>query len=223
MKFDYVEMKAIPFKGKRFYETQNGKFYPSITTVLGNTISEEKSQSLKNWQTSLGMDVAQKKTQDAADRGTAVHLMIERYLKKEPVIQGEKYDPSIITSFNAIKLKLNQIEEVWGQEVALASDLIEVAGRCDCIGVYKGKGCIIDFKTSTKIKNNKDIEDYKLQLTAYSIMHNEMFGTDITDGVILMTSDGGFPQEFRVNLLDYVDPLIARIDNFYTQLEAEIA
>lgn len=223
MKYKYKEMNAIPFKGKRFYETSSGNFYPSITTVLGNTITEEKSQSLKNWQTSLGMDVAQKKTQDAADRGTAVHLMIERYLKKEQVIQGEKWEPSIITSFNAIKLKLNQIEEVWGQEVALASDLLEVAGRCDCIGVYKGKECIIDFKTSTKIKNNKDIEDYKLQLTAYSIMHNEMFGTDIVDGVILMTSDGGFPQEFRVNLLDYVDPLIARVDKFYEQLEAEIA
>lgn len=223
MKYKYEEMVALPFRGKRFYETPKGKYFPSITTVLGNTITEEKSQSLKNWQTSLGMDIAQKKTQDAADRGTAVHLMIERYLKKEPVIQGEKWEPSIITSFNAIKLKLNQIEEVWGQEVALASDLLEVAGRCDCIGVYKGKECIIDFKTSTKIKNNKDIEDYKLQLTAYSIMHNEMFGTDIVDGVILMTSDGGFPQEFRVNLLDYVDPLIARIDKFYEQLEAEIA
>jgi CRISPR/Cas system-associated exonuclease Cas4 (RecB family) len=223
MKFNYEEMEALSFKGKRFYQTPSGKFYPSITTVLGGTTPPEKADALKNWQASLGMDVAQKKTQEAADRGTSVHLMIERYLKKEPVIQGEKFDSSIITSFNGLKLKLNAIEEVWGQEVALYSDLLEIAGRCDCIGVYKGKECIIDFKTAGRLKGDKDIDDYKLQLTAYAIMHNEIFGTDISDGVILMTSAGGFPQEFRVNLLDYVDKLADRVDKFYVQLEAEIA
>jgi hypothetical protein len=49
-------------------------------------------------------------------------------------------------------------------------------------------------------------------------MHNEMFGTDIVDGVILMTAAGGFPQEFHVDLLDYVEPLVARIDEFYAKL-----
>ena len=223
MKFNYGEMEAVSFKNKRFYETAGGKFYPSITTVLGGTTPPEKAKALKNWQASLGMAAAQKKTQDAADHGTAVHLMIERYLKKEPLDQGEKFAPTVVSAFNALKLKLNSIDEVWGQEVALYSDLLEIAGRCDCIGVYKGKECIIDFKTSGRLKGKKDIEDYNLQLTAYSIMHNELFGTDITDGIILMTSDGGFPQEFRVNLLEHVDGLIARVDQFYEQLEAEIA
>ena len=223
MKFNYQEMETTAFRGKRFYQNAAGKFYPSITTVLGGTTPPEKAKALLNWQTSLGKDVAQKKTQDAADHGTAVHLMIERYLKKETLDQGEKFAPTVVSAFNALKLKLNSIEEVWGQEVAFYSDLIEVAGRCDCIGVYKGKECIIDFKTSGRLKDDKAIADYKLQLTAYSIMHNELFGTDISDGVILMTSDGGFPQEFRVNLLEHVDGLIARVDQFYEQLEAEIA
>lgn len=218
MKFNYPEILTTPFRGMRFYETPNRKFYPSITTVLGGTMPLEKEQSLKKWQTSLGVDVAQKKTQEAADRGTAVHLLAERYLKKEDLIQGEKFNQADINSFNALKLKLNKIEEVWGQEVALYSDIIELAGRCDVIGVYKGKPCIIDFKTSTKIKSTEQIDDYRLQLCAYSIMHNEMFGTDIVDGVILMTSDGGFPQEFNVNLLDYVEPLMTRIDEFYKKL-----
>jgi len=216
-------VKALSFKGKRFYQNAAGKFYPSITTVLGGTTPPEKAKALLSWQMSLGKDVAQKKTQDAADHGTAVHLMIERYLKKEELDQGEKFPSTVVSAFNALKMKLNSIEEVWGQEVALYSDLIEVAGRCDCIGVYKGKPCIIDFKTSGRLKGEKDIEDYRLQLTAYSIMHNELFGTDIADGVILMTSDGGFPQEFRVNLLDYVDKLVERVDLFYERLEAEIA
>ena len=219
MKFNYPEMNTIPVKGMRFYETPQGKFYPSITTVLGGTMPTEKAVALHAWQSSLGINEAQRKTQEAADRGTAVHLLAERYLKKEELIQpGEKFNPADVSCFNALKLKLNKIEQVWGQEVALYSDLLELAGRCDVIGVYKNKPSIIDFKTSTRIKNDKQIEDYRLQLCAYSIMHNEMFGTEIVDGIILMTSDGGFPQEFYVNLLDYVEPLIARIDEFYSKL-----
>jgi ATP-dependent exoDNAse (exonuclease V) beta subunit len=224
MKFEYPEMSTVPFSGMRFYETPSGKFYPSITTVLGGTASEEKTAALKKWQTSLGADNARRKTQEAADRGTAVHLMCERYLNKEETVKpGEKFNLEDAKCFNALKLKLNKVEEVWGQEVALYSDLIELAGRCDLIGVYKGKPCIIDFKTSTSIKNESRIEDYKLQLCAYSIMHNEMFNTNITDGVILMSSAGGFPQEFNVNLLDYIEPLLIRIDAFYKHLSLKIA
>lgn len=219
MKFPYPEMSTTPFNGMRFYETPEGKFMPSITTILGGTASEKKEIALKNWQRSLGMDEAQRKTKEAADRGTAVHLLCERYLKKEVLIpEGEKFSNEDIASFNALKLKLNRIQEVWGQEVALYSDIIEVAGRCDVIGVYKDKQSIIDFKTSSSIKGEERIEDYKLQLCAYSIMHNEMFGTNIVDGVILMTSAGGFPQEFNVNLLDYVEPLMIRVDDFYKKL-----
>ena len=66
------------------------------------------------------------------------------------------------------------------------------------------------------------MEDYRLQLTAYALMHNELFGTDIEQGVILMTSDGGFPQEFKVNLLEYVEPLVERIQLFYDRLEQKL-
>jgi ATP-dependent exoDNAse (exonuclease V) beta subunit len=222
MKFDYPDLTATPFKGMRFYETPKGKFYPSVTTVLGGTMPEEKAQSLKKWQMSLGVDLAQKKTQEAADRGTAVHLMAERYLKKEPLNQGENFSAEHIASFNALKLKLNKVEEIWGQEVALYTDLLEMAGRADLIGVYKGIPSIIDFKTSTRIKNSHDVDDYRLQLTAYAVMHNELFGTDIEHGVILITSAGGFPQEFNVDLRDYVAKLANRVDEFYAKLSTTV-
>lgn len=202
----------------RVYETPEGNFYPSITTMLGKTMDEEKSKSLQKWQQALG-SLATKKTQDAADHGTAVHLLIERYLKKEELFQGDKFSQQNINAFNALKLKLNKIQEIWGQEVALYSDTLGLAGRCDCIGVYDDMECIIDFKTSGKLKGQKDIEDYRFQLTAYAVMHNEMFGTNITKGVILMTSEMGFPQEFKVNLSDYIEPLNERVKKFYSTLK----
>lgn len=223
MKFAYPEMSTVPFNGMRFYETPDGKFYPSITTVLGDTQSEEKKASLRKWQMSLGMTKAQEATEAAANHGTNVHSLAERYLKKEPMQQeGDTFAPTEIAAFNALKLKLNKIEDVWGQEVALFSDVLELAGRCDCIGVYKGKPSIIDFKTSSRLKTKTQVEDYRLQIAAYSIMHNEMFGTNITNGVILMTSAGGFPQEFNVDLLDYVEPLAKRVEQFYAKLSATL-
>lgn len=223
MKFQYPEMEAHAVKGMRFYETPEGKFYPSITTVLGATASPEKERALKSWQASLGINEAQKRTKAAADRGTAVHLLTERYLKKEQLIQpGEHFEQLEINMFNALKLKLNKINEVWGQEVALFSNILEMAGRCDCIGVYNGTPCIIDFKTSGRIKSEKDIEDYRLQLCAYAIMHNEMFGTDITKGIILMTSDTGFPQEFKVDIEDYYEPLAIKVEAFYQKISETI-
>lgn len=215
MKFDYPELTTEAIDGMRFYKTPTGEYYPSVTTVLGNTLPEEKSQALKKWANAIGQANAQKKTQAAADRGTAVHLMIERHLMGEPPFSPGEFDQAYINSFNALKLKLKNINEIWCQEKALYSHILGMAGRVDCIGVYKGEECIIDFKTSSKLKSQKDIEDYRLQLTAYAVMHNTMFNTNINKGIILMTSEAGFPQEFSVNLTDYVDPLCDRIVEFY--------
>lgn len=218
MKFNYPSLTASQFKGMRFYETPAGKFYPSITTILGGTMPAEKEKALKKWQTALGAK-ATEITKNAATNGTNVHLLAERFLKKEDLVQpGDNFSQADYAGFNALKLKLKKVEEVWGQEVSLYSDLLELAGRCDCIGVYEGKPCIIDFKTSTRLKGDKQIEDYRLQITAYAIMHNELFDTNIEHGVILMTSAGGFPQEFRVDLSKYAEPLLIRINEFYQKI-----
>lgn len=216
MKFDYPDITTTEYNNMRFYEVGDGKFYPSITTILGKTISKEKEESLNSWRKSLGMALADKKTKEARDNGTAVHLLAERYLKKIPLNEKE-FTLENINSFNGLKLKLNKIKRILAQEAALYSDMLQVAGRVDLIGEYNGKLSIIDFKTSTSLKDESRIEDYKLQLCAYAAMHNEMFGTDIQTGIILMTSGGGFPQEFTVDLTKYVSALCARVETFYSK------
>lgn len=222
--FDYPEMSTTSFRDMRFYETPDGKFYPSITTILGNTQLAEKREGLEKWKKSLGKEEADKVLHEAGRHGTAVHLLTERYLKGEQLVnEHDEITPGDMGSFNALKTKLKKIEQVVGQEVALYSDILGVAGRTDLIAQYKGKLQIIDFKTSMSIKSDRFIEDYKLQLCAYAIMHNEMFGTDIKDGSIFMSSGSGFPQEFNVNLLDYVDVLRKRVTEFYVKMELKLA
>ena len=76
-------------------------------------------------------------------------------------------------------------DEYWGSEVPLYFPGV-YAGTTDCVGVYRGEPAIIDFKQSNKVKKEEWIEDYKLQLCAYAEAHNELYGTDIQQGVILM-------------------------------------
>jgi hypothetical protein len=117
--------------------------------------------------------------------------------------------------FNSLKFKLKKISEIYGQEVALYSDVIGVAGRCDCIGVYEGSEAIIDFKTTARVKNDKDIEDYWLQCCFYALAHNEMFGTNIMTGVILMGNLNGIPQVWKKDLKECIVPLVERAESFY--------
>lgn len=214
MQFSYPEINSFNYQNMRFYKVTEGIDYPSVTTVLGSTAPPKKLLSLQAWRNSIGEEAADRITKAAADRGTSVHILAEKFLKNEE-IDSSKFSSEEISAFNTIKTKLKKISSVWGQEVALYSNELKVAGRCDCIGIYKGMPCIIDYKTSSRIKKESDIEDYFLQLTAYAIMHNEMFKTHITHGVILMVSDLGFPQEFVKNVQDYKSALVERISTFY--------
>jgi len=198
--FTYTDMTTQTALGGRWYDTPLGSF-PSITTVLGGTEPPEKTASLESWRNSLGREKAAAVTKKATDRGTNVHLLAERYLKKEDVsapINGQPVPQLDMAAFNALKLKLDKIDEIWGQEVALYSTSLEVAGRCDLAGKFKGVPVIVDFKTASRVKGKADIHDYELQIYFYARAHNEMFGTNIEEGVILMVSDLGFPQEFKV-------------------------
>lgn len=218
-KFDYKEMDAAIVGSVRRYTTPAGKL-PSITSVLGTTAPAEKVQSLKRWQDSLGAVKAAAVSKKATDHGSNVHLLCERHFKGEDVlapINGAPVPFDDRNAYNALKTKLKLVDEVWGIEVPLYSELLGVAGRCDMIGIYKGQPAIIDFKTASRVKSKADITDYALQLTFYSIAHNEMFDTNIQHGVILMVAQTGFPMEFHYNLDDHYEELIERIEKFLSK------
>lgn len=206
-------MQTISAGGMRLYSAPNGLHYPSITTCLGGSQTEEKVASLENWRNSLGHANAKKITQDAADRGTNVHTMCERFLRGEE-LNLKEFSIEDVNCFNALKLKLKNIKPVL-QEVALYSETLGVAGRVDCIGSYEGVPSVIDFKTSRKNKTEKDIQDYKLQISFYQMACNEMYGTTIDQGIVLMSSGTGFPLVFKFKPSEYYAELEERISAYY--------
>lgn len=92
----------------------------------------------------------------------------------------------------------SDLEEVWGVECTLHYPGL-YAGQTDMCGVYQGRESIIDFKQSNKPKRAEWIDDYKLQLVAYAMAHDQVYGTRIEQGVILMCTPDNFFQRFLVN------------------------
>jgi genome maintenance exonuclease 1 len=89
-----------------------------------------------------------------------------------------------------------------------------LAGRVDLIAEWKGKLSVIDFKTSSKIKKEEDIQDYFAQCVAYATMYEEQVGVPIEQIVILMGVEGSTPSIFVKETGAYINTLLEHI-TFY--------
>ena len=191
--------------------TPEDNYYPSITTVLGI----QQKQYLIDWQNSLGKEKAQKEIARTKQRGDAVHLMVEKYLKNDPDPTKDQ-NPEFIKRFNKLTLLLSRINNIVAQEAALYSDYLGVAGRVDCIANYSDVLSILDFKSSTGEKDESMIEDYFLQETFYALAFYEMTGIKIEQIITLITTEKGpMPLIFKKSIMPYISPLKQRIDEFY--------
>ena len=74
----------------------------------------------------------------------------------------------------------------------------QYAGTADLIGVYQGKSVVIDFKQANKVKKSEYIQDYFLQLGAYTLAHDIVYGTRMKAGIILLCTKDILFQEFKI-------------------------
>ena len=218
-----TELTTQTVNFKRFYETPDGKLYPSITTVL----STRNKKGLFEWRKRVGDEVANYVARTSANRGTAVHHMCEDYLNNFPTEWPDKWkehEKKFLPYCLFKQLKktvLEKIDNIRSQECALFSNKYRVAGRVDCIAEYDGKLSIIDFKTSTKERTDEYNENYYIQASAYAEMFEEQTGTPIEQIVILVVTEDGVVQEFVKKKYDYIPLLVESIDNFTKDWEEE--
>ena len=207
--------------GSRMYAINEEKL-PSVTSILQATQSEEKKASLANWKARVGPTEANRIKNDASNRGTSMHSFLEKYLLgqlnleliEEEDNKSKKMADEIIEQ--GIKSKLT---EIWGTEATLYYPG-KYAGTCDACGIYEGQETIIDFKQSNKPKKEEWIEDYYLQLGAYSLAHNVVYKSRITQGIILLCTVDNLFQDFRIQgtkLEEYQNKFLEKVEQFYHQ------
>ena len=205
------ELTAVQTDRGRLYNVPGGRAYPSITTVLG--ARPEKKRIIAEWRARVGEEEANKVSIQASRRGTSIHKMMEDWIIGEPVT-GSLTDREMFATMHPYVDKY--LETVYALEAPLYSHKLGVAGRCDLVGKWAGVNCIIDFKTSKRLKEEAHIDNYLLQATAYSLMFEELTCKFIPGIVVLVGVDGEpKPQMFCRFRKNYEDQLYGVIADYY--------
>ena len=210
-RYNYTPISRETVNGKRHYCLPNGKKVPSVTTILDKTKSPESREALANWKKRVGEQQAQQITTEAANRGTRMHSYLETYVMMDdlkPLPSNPFAHPSWFMAAEIILKGLGQVDEFWGVEVPVYYSGL-YAGTTDCVGLWNGKPAIIDFKQSNKVKKREWIEDYFLQLAAYALAHDEMTGTEINQGVILMAVQPKLLEDQTYTTPQYLEFVVA--------------
>jgi len=215
-KYQYVSGKQItdPDTGKRVYEISSYRL-PSVTTILGATKNQE---FLKEWKAKVGEKRAEEIKNLSSRRGTAMHKFIESY------VDGVGYDDltglgqeAKAMAQKVIDVGLAPVEEYYGSEVTLYYPGL-YAGSTDLVCNHNGLDTIIDFKQSNRPKKEEWIEDYYLQIAAYCMAHDYVYGSQIRQGIIMVCTPDLYFQEFRFTdheLRRYKHMFLKRLDMYH--------
>ena len=215
-KFNYIRGKQITDEksGHRIYDF-NGSRLPSVTTILGAT---KNQQFLKDWKAKVGEQEAERIKNLSSRRGTSMHKFLEHY------ILGTGYDDLTELGQKAkamakkvIEYGLTPVEEYYGSEVTLHYPGL-YAGSTDLVCMHNSMETIVDFKQSNKPKQKEWVEDYYLQIAAYAMAHDYVYGSEIRQGVIMMCTPDLYYQEFKIQdseLRQWKHKFLKRLDMYH--------
>jgi len=185
------EFKQITTNDSRFYE-DGKKTYPSVTFVLSYY---PKGKHFEEWLKRVGYasDFIAKK---AADEGTLVHNLCEKYLLGEKVTLMDNGNPKY--DIKVWKMFLRFVEfwettkaELLETEVFLYSDTLKVAGTCDLVCKINGELWVIDLKTSNQLQTTYDI-----QAAVYSRCFEECYDQKVDKvGILWLKSSKRGPKK----------------------------
>lgn len=215
--------------------------FPSVTTVLGQTANK---MFLKKWEKKIGVENAQRITENAGKRGTVMHRLCEIYLglpdamekkdRLEETLRQSVTDKEICSfnnrdiivggmlfynyirsgTFDIIKKTVITEKFLWTDRHG------GYAGTVDNISILlDDTHSIIDFKTALKPKDENWIEDYKNQVSAYAVAAYDRLKIKAKSANILISNEvTPTPQIFRLEAQDmkaYYEEFIRRLNQFY--------
>ena len=215
-KYKYIQGEQLTDQGTgtRVYDI-NGTRLPSVTTILGKT---KNQQFLKDWIAKKGEQEAERIKNHSSRRGTSMHKFLESY------ITGVGYDD--LTSIGqeakpmankVIEIGLTPVEEYYGSEVTIHYPGL-YAGSTDLVCLHNGLETIADFKQSNRPKKLEWIEDYFLQIAAYAMAHDYVYGSKIRQGVIMVCTPDLYYQEFKFQdseLRQWKHKFLKRLDMYH--------
>jgi hypothetical protein len=150
-----------------------------------------------------------------------MHKYLEHYVRGTNIIDltpiGQEARPM---ADKIIEMGLAPVDEYYGSEVMLHYPGL-YAGATDLICNHNGMETVVDFKQSNRPKREEWIEDYFMQISAYAMAHDYVYGSHIKQGVIMVCTPDLYYQEFKVEglqLRKWKHAFLKRLD-MYNELK----
>ena len=218
-KFNYPKSIRAYYNGQRLYDINSEKL-PSVTTILNATKSERDKAKLEEWRKRVGAKAADQISKEALSRGSSMHDFLEKFILNQlnlDLLGDNSLEKQMADQIIENGLR-NDLSEVYGVE-ATQYYPGKYAGAADLLGVYMGKETILDFKTGNKPRRDEWNDEYYLQLGAYSLAHDKVYGTNINQGVILLCTKDLMFQRFIVDserLKDCQKRFLEKVEQYYS-------
>ena len=221
-KYNYIDGKQItdPDTGKRVYEISSYRL-PSVTTILGAT---KNTEFLTKWKAKVGEEQAERIKNVSSARGTSMHKFLESFITDVGYDDLTELGQAALPMAKKImEIGLAPVEEYYGSEVTLHYPGL-YAGQTDLICNHNGMETVVDFKQANRPKKKEWIEDYYLQIAAYAMAHDYVYGSKIQQGVIMVCTPDLYYQEFKVEgpeLRRWKHAFLKRLDMYHDLINDE--
>lgn len=212
-KYIYEKLERVDGPEGRTYGEQK---LPSVTRILAAT---KDQTALDAWAERIGRDNAERIKTEAATVGTHMHMVMDRMIAGRDLPRPTNWlmTRGYEMGYRLINTYFPNLQEIWGSEVTLYYPG-KYAGTTDLVGVYRGQPAIVDFKQANKPKKHEWIQDYFHQLAAYALAHDEIHGSHIEFGAVLVSVQDGTTQEFTTTgseFLKYKAQWMERVDAYW--------
>ena len=208
-KYNYQTFTTNKVDNLRYYCLSEHLNVPSVTSIIKFT-KAGYHQTIP------------KKITNPMEIGDMMHKYLQQYLTDTPNSIIKTSNSYLAESLAQIVIDnlISKLDEIWGSEVSVYyTD--KYAGTIDLIGIYDGRICIIDYKSSYKTKTIDELEDFFIQCAAYVIAHDWQYNTNIDSMMIFqVTRDGDFEQNImHSNQMEiYKRKWFNKLELFYSEL-----
>lgn len=236
--------------------SENGKIiglFPSITTILGQT---KDSSGLDKWKERVGEEEANRISTLSMNRGTVMHRLLELYKPLEGTPEEKLKDLKLLAETDPEVNQFSEepngdlfLSEGWKffmkfwynssrtlsrvKQVLAAEEFLWTergggyAGTVDNVSDTVDRGVlIIDYKNSRKPKEDKWIQDYFLQGSAYFVAYWDRTGIKPRGVEIWIANEiDAIPQVFSLTESDvkfYFKMFVERLNQFHSQRNVNI-
>ncbi|NXX29068.1 MGME1 exonuclease, partial [Nicator chloris] len=174
---------------------------PSVTRILQQTLSPQQVFYLERWKQKmieeLGKEGFEEYTKNLFVQGELFHSALESIFLSEKTAARDHGEGDVVAGYlSSVEHVLEDISEVKALESGVHHETLQYLGLVDCVAKYRGRLCVIDWKTSEKPKPFlQNTYDNPLQVAAYigAINHDANYDFQVHCGLIVVAYKNGSP------------------------------